>query len=83
MAVSGYISGRSFKLHKTCQSGVQTRNILFGKIFRHVALLVTEISRQNQNFQIIPRIQMENKLTTEGIIVAFFLNFKLIIACFR
>ena len=29
MAVSGYISGRSFKLHKSCQSDVYTNNILF------------------------------------------------------
>ena len=28
---------------------------LFGTIFRHVALLVTEILRQDQNFQNIPR----------------------------
>ena len=57
MAISGYISGRSFKLHKTCQSSIQTKHILLlGTIFRHVALLVTEISHQDQNFQIIPRI---------------------------
>ena len=56
MAVLGYISGRSFKLHQTCQSSVQTKNILlFGKIFRHVVSLVTEISHQDQNFKIIPR----------------------------
>ena len=57
MAVSGLISGRSFKLHKTCQSSIKTKNVfVFGAIFRHVALLVTEISRQDQNFRIIPRI---------------------------
>ena len=30
--------------------------LLFDTIFRHFALLVTEISRQVQNFRIIPRI---------------------------
>ena len=29
--------------------------LLFSKIFRHVALLFTEISHQDQNFKIIPR----------------------------
>ena len=44
-------------LHKTCQSGISNKNVfLFGTIFRHDALLVTEISRQNQNFRIIPRM---------------------------
>ena len=28
---------------------------IFGTIFKHVALLVTEISRQDQNFRSIPR----------------------------
>ena len=51
MAVLGQISGCSFKLHKTCQSGVETKNILlFCTVFRHVALLVTEISRQDRTF---------------------------------
>ena len=52
------MSGRSFKLHKTCQSGVLTNKILllFGTIFRHVVLLITEISYQDQNFAIIPHI---------------------------
>ena len=62
MAVLGSFSGRSFKLHKTSQSGVSTKNILlFDTIFRHVALLVTEISRQDQNFRIIPRIFTNDK----------------------
>ena len=56
-AVLGSFSGRSFKLHKNCQSGVYIKNILlFDTIFRHVALLVTDISRQDQNFRIIPRL---------------------------
>ena len=39
-----------------CQSGVYTNNVsLFGTIFRHVGLLVIELSRQVQNFQIIRR----------------------------
>ena len=31
---------------------------VFGTLFRHVALLVTEISRQDQNFRISPRTCM-------------------------
>ena len=51
---------RSFKLHKTSQSGVLTKNsLLFDTHFRHVVLLVTEISRQDQNFRIIPRILLQ------------------------
>ena len=53
----GRFSGRSFKLHNTCQSSVKTKKILlFGTIFKHVALLVTEISGPDQNFRIIPLI---------------------------
>ena len=53
VAISGYIFSRSLKLHKTCQNGVYTKNvILFGTIFRRVASLVTEILPQNQNFRI-------------------------------
>ena len=56
MAVLGSFPGCSYKLHKTCQSGVQTKNtLLFDTIFRHIALLVTKISHQDQNFRIIPR----------------------------
>ena len=52
----GSFSGRSFKLNKTCQSDVQTKNILlFDTNFGHVAMLVTEISSQDQIFRIIPR----------------------------
>ena len=46
-----------FPATASSSSGVYTKNILlFGTIFRHVALLFTEISRQDQNFRIIPRI---------------------------
>ena len=39
------------------QSGVLTKNVLlFGTISMHVALLVTEISRQDQNFRVVLRI---------------------------
>ena len=48
VAPSSYIN-----LSKLC---IDKEYILFCTIFRHVALLVTEISHQNQNFRIIPRM---------------------------